>query len=1226
MSFENNPLHSSHHRRPKDSVMSSSQAPKSTLATLLSSQRRSAVQSERHRVQVARPFAGSAQIENAAKRAAAQLFPQPPSGKNRYKRQGSTNIHQSSYNDSHQTKPSSESSRRVTFVSRSDYDSIPTINDTADKQPRNNTRLDEKICAKSSLSIVQQTNNDESTTMDEGLLNNKSILRKVDRSASSQSVNTQQIFISKISSSSKNSSVRIESNEGNTSTFIAHPKATSFMSNNAVEGTTTQKSGGETTNENTPNVVWSKEGSVFTDCEMQLNRKDPAIDIEPQRNSGDTIEQVQNAMHKSSSNDGQSPISQHNDVSMKKQIRTVSHEMKLIPPELALAPKRMDTTTVDAKFTSGLPKKKAKKKKKRFSPFRAKVGCVVAVRFRKLADGGNPNIVQVVKHGDSFIVRGDATTTISNQTVCNHGKQRGANDTQEYVENNNTPSLVNVATSKTAHEFTSNDAKQVAKKRKPRPYEFWSPPIPGKDDGLSLLGSWIKCPLPSSFADEDRNTTPKRTPMRTLEGNVISIENTESNESGIKVVLLVDRTDIVPHPNLQVLADKSDDATTSAAERKMRELEARIRGENKMAVQVTLASVFDQRKGTKLDPGVIKQWAVRKRVSATPTGKLPSKEKRKHNKIQSMFVGDGIDSQVQQKKNWKWIASRAPSSQLTGHVTDRSALECNTREYVTHLVGEVIKIDPMLALECSTTIATVTFKRLWTPEQLESGRLAHHGPLELFDSSTDSENEMYFQAPIEDLIVVGPRIHRLVDIWNQTCSDNSPDIGIGWNFTITHSFRARDNTFTPLCSGDIQVDALKVCHYCHRSYHVSQLSHCLQHSNNNVGGPFWCTGCMELNGASLPLVDEKTWRGPCCLGKCGCIVCSSTVESAKISINSKSSRNATAPAFADLLTSLQSTPCTDFILPKSVGQLSLQPSVCPLVGDKKSKKYGKETQHEHDLTSGKVRGKRDKRALSDTGSKPAKKRRAVPGKESKANEDTGERFCNVECIRAVSFDQLPKHYWGSSISKHSSFIRNKHHPRAINIGKAEEKSAHSGRAARASQRRMIKSLAALGDASKSVDRLAGRDREHLLRFDKSKVHGWGVYAVEQINAGDLIIEYRGEIIGNAVADKREKEYEAAKLDDYMFRIDAYTVCDATLLGNVARYINASCSPNCYTQIITAGDSKRIVIYAKRDIKCGEELCYDYKFALEFDPAKRIPCHCGSADCRGFMNWVSSFSV
>jgi histone-lysine N-methyltransferase SETD1 len=47
------------------------------------------------------------------------------------------------------------------------------------------------------------------------------------------------------------------------------------------------------------------------------------------------------------------------------------------------------------------------------------------------------------------------------------------------------------------------------------------------------------------------------------------------------------------------------------------------------------------------------------------------------------------------------------------------------------------------------------------------------------------------------------------------------------------------------------------------------------------------------------------------------------------------------------------------------------------------------------------------------------------------------------------------------------------------------------------------------------------------------------------------------------------------------------VCDATKIGNVARYINASCSPNCYTQIITANENKRIVIYAKKNIQPGE---------------------------------------
>jgi histone-lysine N-methyltransferase SETD1 len=133
-----------------------------------------------------------------------------------------------------------------------------------------------------------------------------------------------------------------------------------------------------------------------------------------------------------------------------------------------------------------------------------------------------------------------------------------------------------------------------------------------------------------------------------------------------------------------------------------------------------------------------------------------------------------------------------------------------------------------------------------------------------------------------------------------------------------------------------------------------------------------------------------------------------------------------------------------------------------------------------------------------------------------------------------------------------------------------------------------------------------------------------VFADEDIAGDEMIIEYRGELIGNSIAEKWEKEYEEAKIgSDYMFRVDALNVCDATKQGNVARFINASCGPNCYTKIITLDGNKRIVIYAKRNIRAGEELCYDYKFPLEYDEAKRIPCHCGAKECRGFMNWVSA---
>lgn len=54
-----------------------------------------------------------------------------------------------------------------------------------------------------------------------------------------------------------------------------------------------------------------------------------------------------------------------------------------------------------------------------------------------------------------------------------------------------------------------------------------------------------------------------------------------------------------------------------------------------------------------------------------------------------------------------------------------------------------------------------------------------------------------------------------------------------------------------------------------------------------------------------------------------------------------------------------------------------------------------------------------------------------------------------------------------------------------------------------------------------------------LKFGKSAIHQWGVFADEIIQEGDFIIEYKGQIISNEEADRREKIYESENKSDYV---------------------------------------------------------------------------------------------
>src|SRR6202035_4388147 len=111
-------------------------------------------------------------------------------------------------------------------------------------------------------------------------------------------------------------------------------------------------------------------------------------------------------------------------------------------------------------------------------------------------------------------------------------------------------------------------------------------------------------------------------------------------------------------------------------------------------------------------------------------------------------------------------------------------------------------------------------------------------------------------------------------------------------------------------------------------------------------------------------------------------------------------------------------------------------------------------------------------------------------------------------------------------------------------------------------------------------------RKKQVKFARSPIHNWGLYAMEYIAMNDMIIEYVGEKVRQQVADLRENRYLKSGIGSYLFRLDENTVIDATKKGGIAKYVNHSCEPNCTAQIITENINKHIVLYALRDIAKG----------------------------------------
>ena len=123
--------------------------------------------------------------------------------------------------------------------------------------------------------------------------------------------------------------------------------------------------------------------------------------------------------------------------------------------------------------------------------------------------------------------------------------------------------------------------------------------------------------------------------------------------------------------------------------------------------------------------------------------------------------------------------------------------------------------------------------------------------------------------------------------------------------------------------------------------------------------------------------------------------------------------------------------------------------------------------------------------------------------------------------------------------------------------------------------------------------------------------GRGIFATQDFSKGDFIVEYAGDLINLKEAKEREGEYSMDLSKGcymYYFKANNKQYCiDATKeTGRLGRLVNHSrLAPNLQTKVVLFRETPRLILIAKRDVKAGEELLYDYgdrsKKSLEAHP-------------------------
>ncbi|KAL9084370.1 MAG: hypothetical protein Q9159_005278, partial [Coniocarpon cinnabarinum] len=134
---------------------------------------------------------------------------------------------------------------------------------------------------------------------------------------------------------------------------------------------------------------------------------------------------------------------------------------------------------------------------------------------------------------------------------------------------------------------------------------------------------------------------------------------------------------------------------------------------------------------------------------------------------------------------------------------------------------------------------------------------------------------------------------------------------------------------------------------------------------------------------------------------------------------------------------------------------------------------------------------------------------------------------------------------------------------------------------------------------------------------KTARKGYGLRTNADLFPHDFIFEYIGEVIGEQQFQRRRQQYDRENIKHFYFMsLSKGEFVDATKKGNLGRFCNHSCNPNCYVDKWVVGDRLRMGIFAERKVEAGEELTFNYN--VDRYGADPQPCYCDEPNCTGYI--------